>query len=144
MSASSHLLPLLALSLAIAHASCSNEDKCDPADFSEGSRCGPDDGMFQNCVFRDGVYLSEDHDCPFSQPNCLQRQPGVAMCVGDLVGPCMTVGFAGCEDLVTELQCVDNGSGALTLYRGACAPGSVCHAPGATEPNAPRGCHADE
>ncbi len=140
---SRHLLPLLALSMMLAHASCSDE-KCDPADFGEGRRCGPGDGMYQTCGWFDGVYITEDFDCPFSAPNCLQLATGTALCVGDPVGPCATAGFAGCEDLVTVLQCVDDGSGTLTLYRGACGPGSVCNAPSATEPNAPKGCHSND
>lgn len=123
------------------------DDECSPEDFGGGSECGPEVGSYQTCRFADCLegwcterWYVDEQFCPSTAPTCRQLARGLVGCFGEGLGPCSAAGFVRCEDLVTEISCVDDGAGGLVLSRGTCAVGARCHDPRYEGSYAPSGC----
>jgi hypothetical protein len=122
------------------------EDECTPADFRGGFACGPEAGQFQSCQLDDcggtcSMHWTIDVQyCTATAPNCVQLDRGQVICLGDVLGPCLTPGFVHCEDLMTQISCVSDGRDGLVLTRGTCAVGARCNDPGAPSSPGTVGC----
>ena len=134
---------LLGLVAPLAGGAAGCGDECTPLDFAGGYQCSAEPGVYLSCRLVDGLFggyhwsVREDA-CPTSAPTCVESEPGIVACIGEIVGTCSARGFVACADPFTELFCRDDGYGGLALQRGPCAPGARCR--DADAPSGPRGC----